>query len=547
MQRATQRFFVLMAMAFVLPLGAQEKAAVVGEIKYISKQTYYVDLGSGSGLAIGDTLLVKRDGRVVGKLVIEHIARRSSACALLSANVSLNQGDRVEGLVAESTKEREAPVAEPASEPSPQPEREEPPAKPRRPSSPAGDAKTSLGRVSGRIGLQGLWFQDVSGSGLGHRQFSLRTQLRVQELLGWPLEFRVRWRSGGVYRDASLGERIPGNTWLTQIYEMALVYDDPQAPVEFSLGRVLSRRIRGLGYVDGGLVTVHLHGPWRAGVAGGTEPGLSGTGFQTDEQKFGLFVNFERGTYQDFKLSSTLAFSGRYQSGQISREFLYLQNSVWKGSRFSLYQSVELDLNRGWKGRDGGNRWQLSNFFATVRFAPTEALNLTLSYDARRRVRVYETRSVPDSLFDEATRQGLRAGASLRFNRHIRLSGTYGVRFSRGPRGKTTSAFGTLSLRRLFDWSLNVYARVAYFSTRFTQGYRPTLSLRFAPLDALTMNVSAGTYQFKTGVHGTGYHWLEAAGLYRVRRWLFLEAGLRATFPGGMASRRVFLETSVNF
>ena len=205
-------------------------------------------------------------------------------------------------------------------------------------------------------------------------------------------------------------------------------------------------------------------------------------------------MNYENGDYRTQKISSTVAFSGRYHDGETSREFIYMQNNFWRGSLFSIYQTVEVDINRGWKTQTGATSLQLSNVYVSARYSPANFISVTASYDARRNIRVFETRSIPDSLFDVNTRRGLHSGFVLRLPKRIRLFGNFGVRFRQGEVNNTLSASSGLSVRNLFNTWLTFNARFSYFSTMFTKGYRPSVSLRIPVLRDLSFNFSGVSY-----------------------------------------------------
>ncbi|MFQ5754163.1 MAG: hypothetical protein ACE5HI_19425 [bacterium] len=387
----------------------------------------------------------------------------------------------------------------------------------------------------------------MGNSDLDYNQLAFRSKLEVKKLLGIPLSLRFRWRSKTFNRQKTLSDDIASDEWNTQIYELGLIYENRNSPFEFSLGRILSHRIRGIGYIDGALFSFKMHGPWRFGLAGGTQPSLRGSSFQISEQKFGVFLNFEQGDYRTQKISTTLAFTGRYYSGTVSREFIYVQNNLWKGSKFSIYQTVELDLNRGWKNDMGHNFLQLSNFFFNSRYSPVDFIALTLSYDARKNIRVFETRSIPDSLFDETTRQGLHTGITLRLPYRIRLSGNLGIRLRKGNLNNTLSASGALRVRNIFNTWATFNARFSYFSTMFTKGYRPNINLRIPILREFSLNLGGGSYIYQTITHTTRSNWLETDGYYRINRWLFANFGYRYFFDERLNSGRLFVETGVVF
>ena len=92
-------FWILSSMicfVFVSPLLGQQLVKRVGEVKYISQQSYYINLGTKQGLKAGDILNVRRNGRLIGRLIVENVARNSSSCKLLNQTSIIKKGDRAE-------------------------------------------------------------------------------------------------------------------------------------------------------------------------------------------------------------------------------------------------------------------------------------------------------------------------------------------------------------------------------------------------------------------------------------------------------------------
>ncbi|MFQ5675348.1 MAG: hypothetical protein ACE5G1_05575, partial [bacterium] len=542
-----KHFWILCALGYFLfgsLLFGQTLLKRTGQVKYNSHQWYYINLGSKDGLKINDVLNVYRDNKLIGSLIVKHIAKSSASCILGNQTGIVKKGDRIEIFVSSFP---DHPVIGP---PHNEENRKVVPQSRFKPSKNVTLRKNSeqnKNTVRGRFSVQSLWFDDKTGADSDYQQFAFRSKLTVDKFLGLPLELRFRWRSRVNHRDRVFSSDISESEFTHDVYELGLVYQNPKSPYEFGLGRILAREIRGLGYIDGGLFSYKVNGNWRVGVAGGSQPGLRNSAFQTNEQKFGFFLNFERGNYQTQRISSTVAFSGSYHDGMNSREFVYLQNDLWVSRRFSVYQTVEVDFNRGWKRNYSNRNVQLSNFFISSRYSPVDFLSINVSYDTRKAVRVYETRSIPDSLFDETARQGFHSGITVRLSRRIRLSGNWGIRFRQGGLGNTTSASSALTVRQVFNTWATLNARLSYFSTMFSKGYRPYLSMRLPIKRGLAINVAAGSYIYQTSGQRTYDNWLEANGYYRINRRLFANFGYRMFIDNRLKSGRLFLESGVVF
>lgn len=535
MTRALLLFLVLVLN--LQPVYGQVLKTINGHVKYISQEAYYVDIGSGDGLSIGDILTVIRNGRSVGQLEVQHIAESSAACALLNSAGSIIHIKDVVRMRVKNSEQIKPEVSTPKMKPSSKFEKSRVTKK-----TPRRKKKRKTNNISGSIGLQSVIFQDKTGRGSDYNQFGVRSRLKIKQLAGTPFELRFRSRSRTHDRETTFNPLISGNNWTHSVYELSLIYASDLSPYTLGFGRIRSNKIRGLGYIDGGLFSYKMTSNWSLGLAGGSEPQLSTSSFKAKNQKFGLFVNYEI----ERKLSSTIAFSGSYNNSNISREFFYLQNNYMVGGKLSIYQTVEVDLNRGWKS-DTGNSFQLSNFFINARYSPIKPLSLNVSYDRRKMVRVFETRSIPDSLFDESARQGLRTGFSLNLPYRTRLFGNFGVRFRSGELSSTTSFSGGFSARQIFNTNVSVNSRISYFSTMFSQGIRPTLQLRIPVSRKFSTTLGAGSTIYKIGQQTTTNYYLDGSAYFRLHRFLYFNAGSRLFIDKKLESNRLFLELGSTF
>lgn len=547
MAKATKRNktmckYFLMINLFVIStvLWGQSMVKRVGEIKYISQNSFYINLGKKQGLTIGDTLHVVRNGREIARIVVESVANLSAACKSLRQMSKIKQGDRVEAFVRVAVVQPKQSLSEETKVRLPNQGRKSK-------GSSSRTRRRRINKVSGRFSLQSIWFDDKSSSNLDYNQLAFRSKLKVQNIVNSSFDLRIRWRSRRNDRTHSVRNLFTDDNWMHSVYEFGLVHSNDRSSYEFSLGRILSHRIRGIGYIDGGLFSYKINPELRLGMAGGTQPNLRNSGFQTNEQKFGVFINYEKGDYQSQRFETSLAFSGSYVKGVVSREFLYLQNNYWMGSKFSIYQTLEVDINRGWKKAGGSQNFQLSNFFVSTHYEPSSSVSLNASFDARKIVRVYQTRSIPDSLFDETIRQGFHAGLTLRLPHRMRFSGNFGVRLRRGAVKNTFSASGALTMRQIFHTWATLNLRLAYFSTMFTKGYRPNFSVRLPVKRGFAVNLSGGSYIYQTAGRTTSNAYAEATGYYRLNRWLFANFGYRAFVEQRLKSGRLFVETGVVF
>jgi hypothetical protein len=217
-------------------------------------------------------------------------------------------------------------------------------------------------------------------------------------------------------------------------------------------------------------------------------------------------LSFDGGSPESQRLASTIAFSGSYHSGTVSREFVYLQNAYSYSRRFMAYQSLEIDINRDWRRDVEGSSLSFSNFYLTSSFSLNPDATVDLSYDARTNVRDYHTIDTPDSLFDESVRSGLRGGLSWSIPKNLQLRAFGGVQQGEDDRD-TRYASLMVSARRLIQASDRLTVRIAWSDTPSTTTYSPAAAYWIRLARQTQMNLGTGGYLYSTrGVDDNNYY-----------------------------------------
>ena len=428
-------------------------------VKYVAVDAVYLDAGRLQGVQNGDQGEIKRGDSLLARIEVVFVADNTASCKILSSSGEARVGDVVM-LQITPLPPAAAPdtvvVASPAS------------------TSPDTLRKSTKGkhtRLTGRIGVQMLSQDDRGELNHDYVEPSLSLRAQISNLFGSHHTFSVRLRSRNVDR-ASSNE----SEWTHRLYEAALHYDNPDSRLHYSAGRMLSNRMSGMGYLDGLLFDYKLVPQFVLGAFGGSQPDLRSYDVKTDQPKAGVFAAYERGHYDTGKLTGTLALAGNYVSGEISREFMYEQ-IMYSQTKFFFYQSSEVNINRGWRKDMEGSSLALSNILLNTRWSPQKWLSTTLSYDNRTNYRTYETRTVPDSLFDDALRQGWRLGFNLRLPAKTYALVEGGWRFKEGEGQETRSATFGVGAYDLLGSRISLDARVNSFRSEFSDGVQPSVTV----------------------------------------------------------------------
>lgn len=475
------------ALAAVTPAGAR---TVIARIRYVSSEHYYIDVGAVQGLQAGMTAEVQRNGRTIGVLEVLHVADHSASCRLVGEATPPEVGDEVTITVAEG-EGGEAEVTETPTLVS------------RVRTFPEGGAALggdSPRRLEGSIGM--TWDHSDGGGDddFSTDYWSLPFRLDVEGLgKGWSLRTRGSLRR---FERSGYSSSTPSGEWRNRIREVALVHDDPEASWNLALGRVRSRATATAGPFDG------LHAERRTGSGsylgafGGFAPEWGTLAFGTDDHVLGLTFRHRRQTDSGRFLDFNLAGIGRYRSGEISREYLTWTASWRAGTRLSLLQAGEVDLNRGWrKDAPGASSLALTSVALTGRLQVSRLLAVDLGFDDRDLVRTWESRSLPDSLFEDSGRRGWRAGADLRFEGGVRLSASGSVRRDDRLDANVNSWNTRFFVPRLAGSDLGLNAMVRGFDGPYLKGWAPQAGVT-ARLGGSRVGLTGGGYVYQ-GIAGS--------------------------------------------
>ena len=476
---------LILSILMIIPLRAYAGNDPAYQIRYFSADHIYINAGSADGLNVGDTVSVKRENKTVAELKVVYVSAHSSSCVPLQDDVKLIEGDSIalnrKQPLPEAIDNTRAGVSETPG--------------------PAISSETHYkkpsSRLSGRISASYYGWDDKEISNLDFSQPGFRLNMTVNDLWGSAYSLRVRTRTRQNRRVKSYSNNADQSSWLNTVYEFSIGKSDDELS-GFRFGRVIPRRISGIGYIDGLVGQKRLSGSLMLGAFAGTQPQWQYASVQSSIQKYGFYLAYKNGDKKNIKLESTAALAAEYHSTTISREFVHLRNSLSKGRAIRLYQSADIDINRGWREGKSGSAVSLSNFYLSGRLGITKRINVGLSFDNRKRYWSYELISLADSLFDDLVRRGAKMSAEIRLPYSYRVSGNVGLRGRENVDDVSKSYSLNLNKTNLALLRINLSLNLAGFSNEYADGFNITYSLGkyFKRGDNLTLNYSIYSYDY---------------------------------------------------
>ena len=416
---------------------------------------------------------------------------------------------------------------------------------------PAQEDASSAGPIElhGSVGVSWYHFDDLTDSELDYDRPALRLNLKAHGLFGGHFNARVRARTRYNDRSRSIGA-APETEWRNRVYEVSLAYDNPDSPLGFQVGRIISRDMGGVGYTDGVLLTHRANDSWRWGVLAGTRPDWETSEFQTDVTKYGAFVGYERGDRASSRFEMRLAAVGEYHDSIVSREFLYVRSSYHYERRLDLYGTAELDVNRAWREDRTGESVSLSALYLRGRYRVTEDVRVGLGYDTRKNYYTYEVRSLPDSLFIDAARHGARASVDAKLPGDVRVHANFGVRgIEKSADDPTYSYSAEFTKRDLLGSRIRASLRVSGFSSPYALGTNPSLRLTRSFRGGHSAHAGYGVYAY--GIESGGpdrlNQWLRAGGQTQLPSRLYLSAEYQYDWGDDSEGHRLLGEVGYRF
>lgn len=538
--RMLSRQAVVLAFAALWLAGWSRPAAAVEaecHVRFVSAENVYLDAGSAAGLDVGVKVRIVRGGKAVAELEVAFVAEHSASCRVLSGAGAINTGDRAVFDVA-GTAAADAPAAAADSLVS------------RVRTVAGGGSRSSRGRsgdrLDGWVALQWDHTSETVDRDLSTDLLSLPFRVRARDL-GHDFEFRGRGSLRRITR-RGFSESTPAKEWRNRLLEAALVREGRELKWEFAFGRVGNQQTAAAGPFDGLSVTRRLGAASTLGVFGGFAPDWGDLGFSTDDHLAGALFNYDRAGADGRVLDVTLAAIGRYRGGEISREYVSLYTSWRDGKRLSLLQAAEVDLYRGWRREQTGRGAALTSTALTGRYQLSRALAVTLGYDGREPVRTWETRSLPDSLFTDAGRNGWRVGTAWRGTGGTSLDVSGGLRHEQrtGEDVRSWQAMLRLPVRVVHLADISLSGRG--FDGPWLSGWSPSLRLS-RRIGGASWSLDTGRFSYTGKLAGTtrNNNWAEI-GLSRdlMAGW-DMSAAYRGDWGGDITGRRLYLELARRF
>lgn len=543
--------WVLLAVVCAGDAGAGEPGAsppvesggsgVAVRVRQVMGNAVYLDAGRAAGLFPGQRARVVRDGEVIAELEVEYVSTGSAACRRLDTGTAVVAGDLV---VPDRLEPPPAASGAAAGETGP------PAAAGGRRSERRSTAPTRQpwADLSGSVALRFQGFQDGTDAGRDISQTWGVVRLNMRQIGGAPLSARVRLRAGE--ETVSRPDRPTERERNDRFYELSVAFAPLHGAYSWQIGRLTAGPEVGFDYLDGMLGEVRLAPHLGVGGFVGNRADVEELAYDGSGQAYGAFVHHStESTDGTFYSDSFISLIGEYREGETNREFVSLYGRHGSGSRWSLYERAEVDLNRDWRQEAGEASYQLSNLLLGGTYRLSRAVRMGLTYDERRRYRTLDDRETPEELFDDALREGLRLSLYLGSGRGVRANLSAGLRRREGSPEQNRTYNGSVYYGNVFGWNLLLGADFASFSGETSEGYRAGVRVHkyFAKGFDLELNVGRSTTTLVRLDEDRLSEWVRLSGTAQLGRHYFLIGEYETTTGDELAGERLFLQLGYRF
>ena len=510
-------------------------ASVNTSVKYISSTVIYIDAGSLNGIQKDDFGEIRRADEIVAKIQVSFISDNSASCKIIESFSDIRISDQVIIMIEEQqiVQDEKEPVIVDTIVQSPV-------------SQSRGIKPRKQKKLSGRIGFQYYAQDNKDEFNYDFSQPSVSLNLRLNDIIDSHHDIHVKMRSRRNFRSSNTASS-PSNEWDNRLYEISLNYQNPDSRLNYGFGRLLSNQISGMGYIDGIMLGYKLDKGYSVGFFGGSQPDMQTAEIQTDETKTGVYASFENSDAAGNHFKSTAAFAGKYVDGQINNEYLYSQTNYSIGRKLYLYQSAEISINRGWRKEAAGNSFQLSNILVNLRYNFTQSVSANVGYDNRQNVYTYYNRTTPDSLFDDALRQGYRVGANFKLPKNLRVQTTANFRTQNDGSNPSEYYSASVSTPDIMNTRTFASYRLAAYDNLYSSGLQNSFSLSRYFLRKLNVGLHFGqnSYNYKAYGESVVDNWVKFSGDYLFSSKFYTSAYYEIYSGNDFNSNRVFLDFGI--
>ena len=518
------------------------KKPTVFKVKYVGDDTVYLEAGRDADLQDGMKLSVVEappDGVIaegiqyrgyehVAEIVVSSVSDSSAVCDVVKANGEIKVGQaafltpesvlnrRETDLAAEEDK---YPIVMTFTYGDPLDEEI-------REAKESQETRLSpLQRSQGRIGFN--YGSTNESGGFSSRQMGLVIDADMRNIGGTFWNFIGSWR--GNFGTSSTTLPGAGSQTLTDLvnrtYRIGLTYQSPYSPVTLGVGRLFLPWAPSLSTIDGAYLGRKISREITVGFFGGSAPDPSSWSYNPNQHIAGTFVNLEHGSFDHFRIFSTVGVAITSIQWKVARQFAFSENT-WSWKQYvSFYNSLQADAARTSPLVNGGhNPTAVSQSYSSLHFQPVKLIGFGVNHNYFRSLPTYDPRLLGTGLLDQYLFQGFSGDVRLTLPKRIGLYASLGEsKTTTDKKGSLNQAFG-VSFGSLWKTGLLLDLHYSKFNSSFGSGKYESFSLSKSLTDTFRVQLYGGRQDFNTALStNTNSNFVNAVVDWNVGKRYFLE------------------------
>ncbi len=350
-----------------------------------------------------------------------------------------------------------------------------------------------INRARGRIGFDysGVSTHDA-GSGLSSNAgVMIRTD--ISRINGTYWNLNGFWR-GRLNNQSHSGQETIQDL-INRTYTIGLTYDNPNSKWVAGFGRLYLPWATSLDTIDGGYFGRRLTQGVTAGIFAGSSPNPTSWNYDPNRRIGGAFVNFEGGTFDNIRYTSTSGFGIGLLKWNIDRPFVFFENGIFYKRYLSIYHALQADSPSG-NPQVAAPGTGISRSFLTVRLQPTTRVEFDLNHTYLRDIPTYNASLVDTGLLDKYLFQGFSGGVRVKVVKDIWVYNLLGRSNRSGDAKASWNQLYGLTVGRMPWIGTRTDLHYSKFNSTFGSGSYTSLSLSRNFNDNLRWEVLGGRQSF---------------------------------------------------
>ena len=489
------------------PLQANPDVRMAFRVKYVAEGVAYLDGGRNDGLAEGMKLVVKEidpstrptagkseDVQPVADLEVASAALSSAVGEIHNPTRPVKVGDwaylsseETQSLIAQrslsATRKYPVVIAFSQGDTLDDEARVEVPKPP----------LPEINRARGSIGFDysGVASHGTGGGLSSNAGMMIRTDITRINGTYWNLT--GFWR--GRLNQRSYSGRQTLQDLINRTYTIGLTYDNPHSNWVAGFGRLYLPWATSLDSIDGGYFGRRLSQGITTGIFAGTSPDPTSWSYNPDLRIGGAFVNFEGGSFDDLRYTSTSGMGVSLLKWQINRPFVFFENGIFYKRYVSIYHALQADSPSG-NAAVAAPGPGVSRSFFTLRLQPASRLEFDINHTYFRDIPTYNLQLIGTGLLDKYLFQGFSGGVRVQVLRDLSVYTTLGRSSRSGDAKASWNQLYGVTLARV-PW-IGVRGDLHYtkFSSSFGNGSYASISFSRNFRDAMRWELLGGRQSF---------------------------------------------------